>query len=235
MKRKSNESGVMSKDMQKLSPNHNPKSGFTVVELMISTVVFGTILLLCAVGFIQVGKLFYKGVSIMRSQEAARNLAEELIQEMQFTNNDVILSGDLDSDPAKDMRALCIGVRRYYIHFDVQAKADSRAVEKLTDVPAANSPCDTSSVMPNKGQELLPEGMRISGPEPTTDTNSDNIIDNGFYVKCNKGLCDLKIRVAFGENKTFTDSTHSVCKGSYGGSQFCGVSFIETSALRRIR
>ena len=201
------------------------QKGFTVIELMISTVVFGTILLLCAVGFIQVGKLFYKGVSIMRSQEAARNLAEELIQEMQFTNNDVVLDQtDVDPDTSRVAWTLCIGAKRYYIHVDVPSSPTQRAVEKLQDLGAA-TPCSETinNRSLNSGQELLPENMRVP--------------KNGFVIDpCKNGLCGyIKIVVAFGTNDVFLDADHQVCKGSFNGSQFCGVRTIETSALRRVR
>lgn len=53
-------------------------AGFTIVELMIATVVFSVILILITTGIIQIGKAYYKGIIGSRTQETARKITDEV-------------------------------------------------------------------------------------------------------------------------------------------------------------
>lgn len=58
--------------------------GFTILELLISTTVFSVILLLCTFGLIQVGRNYYRGATITRTQNVARSVMSTLTQSIQF-------------------------------------------------------------------------------------------------------------------------------------------------------
>ena len=59
------------------------QSGFTLLELMIATTIFSVILLLCTVGLIQIGKTYYKGSAIVRTQNVARDITDNITQAIQ--------------------------------------------------------------------------------------------------------------------------------------------------------
>src|SRR5690606_22524615 len=81
------------------------QKGFTIVELMIATSVFSVVLLLCTYGLLAIGRSYYKGVTISRTQETARLIVDDVAEAIQFNGGAVVLN------PAG--RMYCIGSRRY--------------------------------------------------------------------------------------------------------------------------
>ncbi len=61
--------------MKQLKPH-----GFTIIELLIATTIFSVVLLLAASGLLYIGRLYYKGLTSSATQEAARNIMQELTQ-----------------------------------------------------------------------------------------------------------------------------------------------------------
>ena len=59
--------------------------GFTIIELMISTVIFSLVLLMCLVGIVQVSRTYYKGVTRAKTQEATRRLMDEIKESIQLS------------------------------------------------------------------------------------------------------------------------------------------------------
>src|SRR5687768_12937296 len=68
-------------------------SGFTIIELMIATVVFSTILLIITGGIVQIGKAYYKGVISARTQNTTRQLTDEVTRNLQFNRGKFVSSG----------------------------------------------------------------------------------------------------------------------------------------------
>lgn len=58
--------------------------GFTLLELMIATTIFSSILLLLTFGLINIGKSYYKGRNTARTQELARRVMDEISQSIRF-------------------------------------------------------------------------------------------------------------------------------------------------------
>ncbi len=77
---------------------HQNKKGFTIVELMIATVVFTLVLLMASAAIIEVGKKYYKGITYARTQEVARSVVEEISQSLQFTSQGVKVPNYPDND-----------------------------------------------------------------------------------------------------------------------------------------
>lgn len=84
--------------------------GFTLLELLISTTVFSVILLLCTFGLIQVGRNYYRGATITRTQNVARSVMSTLTQSIQFSGSDYV--GTLPSAVSTSGQ-FCIGSLGY--------------------------------------------------------------------------------------------------------------------------
>jgi prepilin-type N-terminal cleavage/methylation domain-containing protein len=65
------------------------QKGFTIIELMISTVIFSLVLLGASAGIIQIGKKYSKGITYARTQEVARSTVDEIAQSLQFTSQSI--------------------------------------------------------------------------------------------------------------------------------------------------
>src|SRR3989338_4615433 len=69
---------------------HKKDSGFTIIELMIATTVFSLVLLLCTFGLLQVARVYYKGVTGAKVQEALRNVTDNITRVIQFSGGSVV-------------------------------------------------------------------------------------------------------------------------------------------------
>src|SRR3990172_9120101 len=63
--------------------------GFTIVELMIATTIFSVILLIVTFGMLQIGRTYYKGITLTKTQNAARSIIDTISQDIQFSGEGV--------------------------------------------------------------------------------------------------------------------------------------------------
>src|SRR5437667_5654433 len=64
-------------------------SGFTIIELMIATVIFSVVLLLITAGIMQVARVYYKGVTEANTQSTARSIVDTISQAIQFDGGNI--------------------------------------------------------------------------------------------------------------------------------------------------
>jgi prepilin-type N-terminal cleavage/methylation domain-containing protein len=217
--------------MNKLSHN---KSGFTIIELMIATMVFSFVLLVCAAAIVHVGRMYYKGVIIGRTQDVSRRVIEEVTQSIQF--------GPHFDDPAAFRRtastpgsggitvnAYCLGETRYsYITTHALGSSvtattsphvlwrDRPPIGPCTALDITN-PANTPS---GSGEELLSQNMRLPYFDIPLPTGN---------------LWTVSARVAFGADvDLFEGGVFVTCKGTSAGGQFCAVSEFSTSVVKRL-
>lgn len=225
--------------MKKLSHQH----GFTIIELMFATVVFSAVLLLCLTGIIQIGRVYYKGVTTARTQEAARSLMDEVAQSIQFSADAVTLSSgpagpDVTpnpADPSVNYRFACIGDRRLSFVIDRRVTGTVNENEKTTAhgawVDDLNSCSSSGAVAVNlsssnpggtNGRELLGDNMRLSK----------------FDIDCGvgNGLCRVSVGVVYGSQDLieYVDGS-AKCKGSVTDTQYCAFSELNTLVQKRVQ
>lgn len=209
--------------------------GFTIVELMIATVVFSLILLLCAYALMYVGRTFYKGVTTNKTQHAARDITDQLIQAVQFSGS-TISSNSVNFSVAGNgtvaFNAICIGLERRYtyvtgftLHDTPDTSLGSRQIKHVMWVdenPTSCTPLDLTASNPGgtNGRELLGSQMRL---------DLFNVIAQG------NSSWNIDIRVLTGDNDILTGSDGSKsCVASQRGGQFCATSELHTTATRRL-
>jgi prepilin-type N-terminal cleavage/methylation domain-containing protein len=59
--------------------------GFTIIELLISTVIFSVILLVITGAIIQFGRIYYRGVVQSKTQERSRAIIDSVAKDLQFS------------------------------------------------------------------------------------------------------------------------------------------------------
>lgn len=69
------------------------QKGFTIVELMIATVVFSTILVVITAGVVAFSNQYYRGVNVSATQNTARNIIDSISQSVQFSGADIQETG----------------------------------------------------------------------------------------------------------------------------------------------
>lgn len=213
-----------------MSKKSNQK-GFTIIELLIATTVFSVILMIVSSGIIQIGRFYYKNITSARTQEAARNIIEEVSRTAQFSQSSVQASPDSEPD-----KAICIGPNRYSYVIDRQVGTDTGDVPAALVADINNSVCagqNLSSGATINGSDLLSANMRLLNFEVSEDTSTDTV--------------KVKVKVAYGDNDLLThcepsgnscssnpvDIANSTCRTGIAGSSFCSVSELETSIKRR--
>ncbi len=240
--------------MKRLNTN---QKGFTILELMIATMVFSVILLGATTALIQIGKLYYKGIISSRTQETARGIVDQLGQQLQFSAG---VPTKFDPQPyttpapngiqgtaTLKYGAICVGGKRYSYVLNVQVHSGGTARDNQysfdstqnqlnhvlwrDDLPAT-SPCEPVNLSlatpsSNGGEELLGENMRLSAFDVNCDTSN---------------VCVLNVGVIYGDNDLLTptpggaDPSSSIpdrCLGT-AGSQWCATTHLTTSVLQRI-
>lgn len=234
-----------------INKQHN-KNGFTIVELMISTVVFSTVLVLCLTGMVQVSRAYYKGITNSRTQEAGRLLMDEISQSIKLSGTSIsastrdnlgpeIAAGDV----ADGIGVFCVGNKKYSFALDRKVVNESRTEnesnkeirnaiisedEQCTDAP---TPANLNLEVSGSQKSLLGENMRLTKftlervqPEETLD------------VKSGSQLWRIEISIAYGNQDLlrYTDdqgNNRVICNPGTGG-EFCSIVELSTIVGRRI-
>lgn len=220
------------------------QKGFTILELMIATMVFSVIFLATTTAILQMSKLYYKGVMSGRTQEVTRGLVDQLSQQLQFGGNDVtpgvdsspVVTGSPQSDGRLTFKAVCIGNVRYTYRIDTQVSdgtasgsydsANSRLQHALwrDTVSSGCDAVDLSQAQPSSGgEEVLGQNMRLAKFVVTPCDSTTNI-------------CNISVGVIYGDNDLIAYDGSGLpdhCQ-SIVGSQWCAASQISTSVLKRV-
>lgn len=214
------------------------KKGFTIIELLIATVVFAVILLVITGAVVQFSRLYYKGVVTSRTQQTARNIIEDISGSIQYSGGSSfephfpnyaappILSG---SDGY-----FCIGSKRYSFVLGRQLNTTQRHVLVRDDDPdcAASYPSLATPALDPDASELIGENMQLLYV---------NVEDN---IGGNANLYKITVRVAYGQESDMSDTTTllgapgtdgimDICQPTGIGGEFCSISELSTVVAKR--
>lgn len=206
--------------------SHKSLGGFTIVELMIATTVFSVILLLATFALLQVGRTYYKGITLTKTQNAARTIIDTISQDIQFSGGEVnqVPPGGL---PDPQYYAICVGGNRYTVKLDQKVSgSDSHGL--VLDAGSGN--CDPSSranmnaPLPAASRELLDNNMRV------VELNVSNP-NNNFYT--------INLTIIYGDTDLLNNNIgdpnyHKQCLSVQAGSQFCATVNLSATVQKRI-
>lgn len=217
-----------------MKKNKLRQKGFTIVELMIATTVFSFVLLVASTGVISIGRLYYKGITNAKTQEAARAVIEDVSRSRQFTGGDYSFGGATGG-----LQTFCFGQDRYTYNIGERI-TDSDPSNPSTwgirhDVNPDVGNCDP---LASGGEELLDRNMRLLH----------------FTVSSvGGGQFSINVKVAYGENDLLEVSSCSSgftgdvcdnpsdadwataqCRNGIAGSNFCAVAELATVIDKRI-
>lgn len=221
---------------------HKLQAGFTVVELMIASAVFATILLLCTYGLIQVGRVYYKGITQARTQEVARNILEDISQSIQFSGGNVTPTSGTPATPF----VICVGSKRYTailnLRYSDAASIDSTQAHHVLVSDIVPSGCDGSTaIVPGFNGRGLADGLDQAREYMAPNMRLAALVVEPVEPAPNPlRLYRIRVKVISGENDLL-DPTQSECQSArggvltYRGTEFCAVSELQTVVQQRVK
>lgn len=221
------------------SIQQNSDKGFTIVELMVASAIFTVVLMAALAGFLQIGRLFYKGTSQAATQELTKQILNDVSDSVLMAES---LSGARNYGSSGN-QYLCLGGVRY--SYKIGAIVDTANTDSLSNgegiglvkdtLPGPNAcapPCPTSAAVAcpaggerwNNPVEMLGDNMRLQ-----QFTITPNPLSADYYT--------INIQVAYGEDEVLelanpADPTSIRCKGNLAAQQFCSVIKYSTSLKR---
>lgn len=204
------------------------QNGFTILELMVATVVLSVVLLIATMTILGVGKLYYKGQNATHTNDTARNILEDVSQHIEFS----ALSPNLFASPAitgcptyqlpsgptvsfwcnsvgsVKVYAYCTDTTRYSFVVGEQFKDGTNHVLWEDTVPSA----DTANCLPLNVLSLDANGIpkKFSNNQPTGSNGKELLLSGmrltGFKITQNPstGAYDITMGVAYGDDDLLT-------------------------------
>lgn len=208
--------------------HHNQEAGFTIVELMIASVVFSVVLLLCTVGIIQISRTYYKGITTTKTEQTARSVLDRISQSIQFSGGTVTQTPSPDA--TRD-QYFCINNELYSYHLGQELIDGPNYNHALVVTNAACSGAQSLGTRSTPtGQELLSPNMRLA------KLSVKSLGNNNLYrvtVRVVYGDDDLLLDQLAANGSAGNDGVLDTCKGATAGAQFCAVSELSTVVQKR--
>lgn len=204
--------------------------GFTIVELLVATLVFSLVLLVVTTGIMQIARLYYKGLTEARTQNTARAIMDTIAQSIQFNGGDVTETPDTPVPGTS--YAFCVGNLQFSYRPGWQVEDSPNAtvhqswhglVQNTVSGCTGQSAQDLSLQAVN-GRELIDPHMRVA-----------NLVVSSLGSNEYK----IQIRLVYGDDDLLTpvgnptDPTAG-CKSVRAGTQFCAVSELSTVVVKRV-
>ncbi len=222
----------------------NKQSGFTIIELLIASSVFAVVLLTALAGFMEVGRLFYKGVSTTSTQA----VTDQIFKDM--TGNFQVAANVSPAQAGNGYTYYCIGDNRYTYNLgyklDTSVSANHSAPQAggkggnygvLKDVLPGSSAC--AAPCNDQGTQPCAKGtVKFNNP---TELLGDNMRVESFSIEPNPGVSpnfyNVSIIVAYGDDAvldytTAGDPSTVYCKGNSVTQQFCAVNKLDTGVYK---
>lgn len=138
--------------------------GFTIVELLIASAVFSTVLLVALTGFLQIGRIFYKGVSSTQTQDVTRQVVNDISSNIKIASSTGAVN-TLNLNPGTGGYGwICVGTYRYTYGFYKNSSAAAPNQPIFYNAGAATQDYDPGSATASFG--LLKDKMPGEGVCP---------------------------------------------------------------------
>jgi prepilin-type N-terminal cleavage/methylation domain-containing protein len=220
----------------------NSEAGFTVLELMIATAVFSVVLLLLMISIIEVGRMYFKGITSSTTQGTARAAIDDITQTIQYGKVSFVSTGGPTASGSAILHSYCFNNMRFTYTINTQLETTPSGAGQFTHAlwrdlyndggcppldlgdPAAVANSKTN----RKGHELLGDHMRLTNFTIVPDSVSgSNLIHVSLWVAY--GDDDLLVPALAPDT---AGSRH--CVVSHDGGQFCSFSELETDVVKRL-
>jgi type II secretory pathway pseudopilin PulG len=215
-------------------------AGFTIIELMVATVVFSTVLIVIVASFLQVGHMFYKGVSINNTTKSTANLVDAIANDVRLTSDQPSMGNLIGAPPGTTKWYFCTGPHRYTFKLNTKVQ-DSDVTSNAVNMSAGVIQDDESSCS-NPDTNPGSNSTQMLGPD--MQLNKLDITQTGSAVMIHAhvifyGADDTVFNSTAHPNDTTADHSAAVndpdayCSGSLLSTQFCAASDIQNNVTLR--
>lgn len=212
------------------------QNGFTIVELLIATLIFSLVLILITVGVLTFTKVYYKGLNQSKTQNATRAVIETISQSIQFSRG--VVTSPISDGPNQE-KGFCVADKRFSYLPGLQL-VDEAPDTGLGQTRHALVMDETGSCIgaqslrdnPNPlGVELLTPGMRISklSVQQIPNTQTYNVSLRIAY-----GDSDLLYSPSRPDDPNGASLPDAACRFNFTGSHFCATAELSTIVTKRI-
>ena len=224
----------------KLTTKTGSQAGFTIVELMIATLVFSTILVVITFGVLSFTKSYYRGINSSATQTTTQAALDAITQAIQFN-----AAGAQVPPPGSSF--FCAGNKVFMYTLGVPpTNPVTSSSWGLFEADNPNPTCSSLSVG-SPGVELLTPNMRLTwlAVTPTSGGSASQVSLSVTYGSadlmckgsipgtavgaCSAGASAFPITA----NVTGSSAGDVHCK-SQTGSQFCSTSDLFTTVQKRL-
>jgi prepilin-type N-terminal cleavage/methylation domain-containing protein len=208
-------------------------AGFTILELMIATIIFSLILLVAAAGILRFSNDYYKGLTSTNTQAVARTVMSDVVQTIQFSQSVTPLPTG-----ASKPTGFCIddSLYSFKIGQEVSPSLQQDALVKRTGnctsaTPSVGTPRTLNTAIE---RELLSEHMRLGqfSIEPVGASTKAYKVDlTVVYGNAD----DLFVNDAGDQPPYANDADWATVKCRINsGLRFCAVSHLTTIVQQRL-
>ena len=212
--------------------------GFTIVELMVATLVFSVVLLLVTFGVLQVTRTYYKGLTEIDNQTTARNIVDSISRAIQFGGN---VQQVVATNPG-DIGVICVGNQQFSYRLGWEV-TDSTPVTTNHETPHAlyvtDSVANCTGNIPNLAITTLSGGKELVGSRMRLAKLSV------MPVAGNTSLYKVTVKVVYGDDDLLLSPTDNTtagptmpdikCQNFQAGTQFCAVSELTAVVEKRVK
>lgn len=236
---------------------HTNNRGFTIVELMMATMVFSIIMLIAAGTVVRFTNNFQKGITQSTTQSVTRGIVDTVSQQLQFVGS---MSGfrHLGSPEGTTYKGYCIHGNKYsyVLGKQLEGQAPHVLIEQNNTGDGCGVTAQNLSSGSVNGKEILAPNMRLAKFHIINDADPSDVDDGSSNPK----LYKVKVKVVYGDDDLLcvsgiTNGSAKDCGSklpmsnvsslneselerlsckSQIGSQFCAVSDISTTIQNRL-
>ncbi|HSW85157.1 MAG TPA: type II secretion system protein [Candidatus Saccharimonadales bacterium] len=219
------------------------KNGFTIVELMIATTILSFILVMVTAVMINIGNLYFKGITQVRTQDAVRSIADDLTHNLQLGSqvNPGGSTGYIETfGDHITVNSFCIDDVRYTYVLYIQ---EGHTLEDQNNVSRGSDLFKHVLWRDNleKASECIPADLTLDNPSSGTGgSNGTELVPaasrlSQFSISPITSPYGLYIGVAYGDNDLIDkyDTNTPICKGGKA-DKFCSTAGLHTTVLQRV-
>lgn len=193
------------------------QNGFTIIELLIATVVLAFIVLMTTEIITGIGKLYYKAIAQSRLQDNTRSLTDEVSQKLKFGGKiggsgfQTLSGSPITLLATNDMEAYCIGDTRYFFVTGIQINANNGGQlyhvlwrDHNPDPPNCDTYIDgihtidlTDSML--SVHDSVNSGTELIGPR-------SRLVDFSLSQDPSSSVYSLAIKIAYGDDDLLCDT-----------------------------
>ena len=228
-------------------------SGFTIVELMLASMVFSLVMLAALTGFMLVGRIFYQGVTLTQTQNTAQKIVNDISANISTADSTNGVTGPVQSfkiDNANHYTYYCVGQARYTYTYTYDSSGNQIPIQVnssnkpnygdgsqggnfglLRDILPGSSPCAPPCWKSGSFNNCVSGDVQFINPVEMLASDMRLSAFNIDPAANQPGLYKMSLTVTYGNDSDLNnpDSAQPACVGGTSHNQFCAVVALNTS------